>query len=351
MKTVIYLCNTYIATIEELQKTIEDNYLGKAGKPFRKELVALLMDGILEEWLIEHDCEEKASHLLRLKETNETSDSELFKKVYRILLGKKCTVDLDSAFSQIAVLLRCEIDGNSVEINNNRITAKAFETKELKFVFKTLEEIDSKMVFELVNANAKQMPLNAESSSNWYAKDSEFSVTFDLGEQNDVGVMVLQYKSGKENVVCEINLFANTREIVFDKEQRLTLYYIENFTLYYSENKENTRKAGFWVLEPNAHTKLHIYPNWYDNEVVKSEYILKKLNDLAKPNYKFRFARENEIKTLITNQRLGNYPSGKDVYYPMEDGKFTWLFDGMTKKVDPLDSTFVAVLDENNSTI
>ena len=56
-KTILFIGNNYCSTIEDLRSTFEStnrsNYVGKEGKPLRKELLAYFKDGLLSNWLTE----------------------------------------------------------------------------------------------------------------------------------------------------------------------------------------------------------------------------------------------------------------------------------------------------------
>jgi hypothetical protein len=332
-KAILFLGNTYIATIEELHEVIEKNYNGRDGKAFRKELLAFYKDGMLAEWLEEHNYVKEKLQLSSWKNASEAPDNEVFKMVYQVLTGKECTADLDSAFSQKAVLLRCEVNGKPTIPEDNTFTISPNEVQELKFVFKALEEIDSKMVFGLEKMNSRQAPLKAESELGWYAAGSEFSVVFKLGKQQCDDSFILKFNSSKQETVCKLDVLSNTTEIELKDGWRLKLFYFKN------EDKKN----GFWITEPYADARLSIFPNWHNSAVVSAIDIMRELNKKAHP-MEFRLAKRKEIDTVL---KSGTYPA-KNVYFPIDDQNYTYFYNGKEKVEYPVSHCFVAVLSSGN---
>ena len=256
-------------------------------------------------------------------------------------MNKECSAELDSAFSQKAALLRCEVDGKPATLVDGTITVPLINNpKEVRFVFKALEEIDSKMAFELEKHNSKRKPLTIKTEGSWYASGSEFSLTFGLallGVKNE-GTYTLRYNSSKHDVVCEMMILKGEgqRSIKCKNGNTIILHYI----------------GGFWITEPDFHIQAGItpvaqYPIY--NKVKHIEDIMKNLNIETNP-YHFRFASPREIKALfnIGNTRIEKiYPSGLGEYYPIDDYGKVWFWDGFSSKTNlPTNYLFVAVLDE-----
>lgn len=344
MKTVVYLDNSYIATLNELQETIENKFNVREGKTFRKELLAYYKDQVLSNWLEEHGFENESCRLPLWENGDGKPDNELFKEIYRVLLGKECTADLDSAFSQKAMLLRCEVDGKPATIVDGTITVFSIDKhKEIRFVFKAMEEIDSIMAFELVKHNSRKKPLMKKTEKSWYASGGEFSVTFGLALLGDKieGAYALRCISSKHDEICKIMMIAKKQIGVDCKNgNTIILHHI----------------GGFWITEPDVHIKAGItpvvkYP--IPNKVKHIEEILKNLNIETYP-YRFRLACPKEIKALFN---IGDtktekiYPLGREMYYyPINDYGKVWFWDGFSSKTNsPSDVNFmfVAVLDEN----
>lgn len=337
VKTIFFIGNNYCSTIEDLRSTLESNnrsnYVGKEGKPLRKELLAYFKDGLLSSWLMEHSYGKIAKLLPVWKLNDEISDNELFKAIYKAIFGRECTADLDSAFSQKAVLLRCEVNGKPTLPEDNTFTISPNEVQELKFVFKALEEIDSKMVFGLEKMNSRQAPLKAESELGWYAAGSEFSVIFKLGKQQCDDSFILKFNSSKQETVCKLDVLSNTTEIELKDGWRLKLFYFKN------EDKKN----GFWITEPYADARLSIYPDGYNSAVVNVIDTIRELNKKAFP-IEFRLAKRIEIDTVL---KSGAYPA-KNVYFPIDDQNYTYFYNGKEKLEYYVSHCFVAVLSSGN---
>ena len=148
MKTILFLGDTYIATIEELQQILKANN-SKKNKAFGKELLYYFNEGVLFDWLNEHGCPHIANTLPRLEGLHKLTDNDILKSIFRSVLNKtECLIDLDSVFSEMASLIRCEVNGKEVPYQND-LVAKIRETDVVSFVFKALENIEEEMAFVL----------------------------------------------------------------------------------------------------------------------------------------------------------------------------------------------------------
>ena len=142
MKTILFLGDTYIATIEELQHILKANN-SKKNKAFGKELLYYFNEGALSDWLNEHGCPHIANSLPRLEDLHKCTDNDILKSIFRSVLNKtECLIDLDSVLSERASLIRCEVNGKEVPFQND-LVAKIRETDEVSFVFIALENIRS----------------------------------------------------------------------------------------------------------------------------------------------------------------------------------------------------------------
>lgn len=334
-KKVIYLSNNYIATLKELQEAIEKNYNGREGKSFRKELLAYYKDQVLVSWLEEHGCKNESNRLPLWEEGYDTLNNDVFKVVYEAIMNKECSSELDSAFSQQAELLRCEVDGEHMPIRNNTITMMVGGAKELKLVFKALEEIDSFMKFQIEKLNSKKIIWpQIKTENNSYSKGSEFSISFSLsqlGKKNEGSYIVRR----SNDVVCNLELLNNTIEIEFPLQNSRTL---KLYPMVY-------KHYVFYITNPEV-------MNWEKNKQgLIEDCELDKLNNVIKP-HRLRFATKREIEGLISgpisSELAKIFLAQKGLYYPFVDEAGTkWYWDGFGNEKERCDRFyFVAVLDQ-----
>lgn len=219
MKTILYIGDTYIATIEELQQILKANN-SKKNKAFGKELLYFFNEGFLSDWLIEHGCFHIVNTLPQLEDLNKRTDNDILKSIYRSVLNNtECLIDLDSVFSEMASLIRCEVNGKEVPFQNDMV-AKVRETDEVSFVFKALEFIEEEMSFVLKKVGYYSIAgdgfvmgddigkphLSTKTRGN-HSSGSEFTVSFGFQEWNQVqrqGKYLLKYVGGKSELLCEL---------------------------------------------------------------------------------------------------------------------------------------------------
>lgn len=219
MKAVLFIGDTYIATIEELQQILKANN-SKKNKAFGKELLYYFNEGVLSDWLNEHDCPHIANTLPRSEELHKHTDNDILKSIYRSVLNKtECLIDLDSVLSEIASLIRCEVNGKEIPFQND-LVAKIRETDEVSFVFKALENIEEEMTFVLKKIGyysvegegfvmGKDMgePYLTASSSGHHSKGNEFTVSFGFQAwypPQRQGKYLLKYIGKKSELLCEL---------------------------------------------------------------------------------------------------------------------------------------------------
>lgn len=345
-KTILFIGNNYCSTIEDLRSTFEStnrsNYVGKDGKPLRKELLAYFKDGLLSSWLVEHGYGKTAKQLPIWKPNDEITDNELFKAIYKVIFGQECTADLESAFSSIAELVYCEVDGTEVPIENNKIEFSE-KANEIKFVYKALEEIDSKVSFELTKTESSSEHWTINSKMDSYPKGSEFSVSFsfDTIGKNREGKYVWEFVSDHKERLYEMEIYGNQRIITFKNGEQMTLY-------RFNDEKHG---FGFWVTEPKM---IRVSPNSTLKHYNKKD-----------ASYKFKWATAIEIKTILeqgTNMFGSVFPpfsKNQQIDYPYFDKRFERVRfmsigsktnDNKIKNYHYSDSVksycFVAVLDE-----
>lgn len=330
-KTILFIGNNYCSTIEDLRSTFEStnrsNYVGKEGKPLRKELLAYFKDGLLSNWLVEHGYGKTAKQLPTWKLFDDISDNELFKAIYKVIFERECTADLESAFLNMAELLSCEIDGEMIEVQNNKFFISN-NAKEIRFTFKALEDIDSRVCFELVRVNGIPGHWKARSGLESYANGSEITISFSFQSLgiNRKGSYVWKYVSNRKDTIFQMELDDNVHMVNCKDGSRVRLFRFIN------EKKE------FWVTEPR-HSPSSYYSG---NEAAASAEKL--LNELElKTQHKVRWARLNEIKT-ICEQSLKVF--GKDYstkMLPFLSGSFTKFYDGQSTVSNPKKFYFVAV--------
>ena len=233
MKTVLFLDGTYCDSIGKLTKILCDKLLNKS---FKKELLAAYKDGVLYGWLNDRD-RDKAKLLSGI--SKDSDDNDLLRQIYKVITGNECTENLDSKFSEIAELIRCEVDGNEVQITDKSFKITNNKAKEIKFVFKTVEENQADLRFELVGDFAA----SKTRKKGWYLPNSEFSISFPLDirkvkTDNVISKLECRQKDGRTSI-CSLVVQSNRREImIIDK--KVFVYHIV---------KEN---IDFWITEPQS---------------------------------------------------------------------------------------------------
>ena len=287
-KTILFIGNNYCSTIEDLRSTFESNnksnYIGKDGKPLRKELLAYFKDGLLSIWLVEHGYDKTAKQLPIWKLNDEISDNELFKGIYKAIFGQECTADLEAAFSSIAELVYCEVDGTIMSIQNNKIVLSE-NSNEIKFVYKALEEIDSKVCFQLTKLKSKPKHYKIDNKKAFCPKGNEFSISFSfhsMGKSRE-GLYAWDFVSDHRERLFEMEINGNQRQISLNNGEQLTLY------------RFNDKNHEFWVTKPKLLN-------------VSSDKALEWLNK-KDALFKFKWATIQEIKTILEQ--------GADLFDPM----------------------------------
>lgn len=275
-KTILFIGNNYCSIIEDLRSTFESNnksnYVGKEGKPLRKELLAYFKDGLLSNWLVEHGYSKTAKQLPTWKPSDDISDNELFKAIYKVIFERECTADLESAFSSIAELVYCEVDGTEAPIKNNKIELSE-KANEIKFVYKALEEIDSKVCFELTKLKSKPKHWAVNSKKDSYSKGEEFSIFFNFQGKEREGLYVWNFISDHKERLYEMEIYGIQRHISLNNGELLTLYRFDD------------EMHEFWVTRPKFLS-------------VSSDKALEHLNKKDE-SFKFRWATIQEIETIL----------------------------------------------------
>lgn len=295
-KTILYIGNTYCSNINELRSIFESNnksnYVGKEGKPLRKELLAYFKDDLLSKWLEEHGYGKTAEQLQTWKSSDDISDSELFKAIYKVILGKECTADLDSAFSSIVELVYCEVDGAIITMQDNKIVLPE-NANEIKFVYKALEEFDSKVCFELKKLKPKPKHWTVDNKMEFCSKGSEFSISFSFHSmgKNREGSYVWCFISDHKERLYEMIIYGNQRQITLNNGEQLTLY------------RFNDEKHEFWITKPKTLN-------------VSSDKALEHLNN-KDASYKFKWATIQEINTVLKQgaDLFDSVPLDKAIYF------------------------------------
>lgn len=345
-KTILFIGNNYCSTIGDVRSTFESNnksnYIGKEGKPLRKELLAYFKDGLLSSWLLQHGYGKIAKLLPVWKLHDEISDNELFKAIYKAIFGQECTADLEAAFSSIAELVYCEVDGTIHTIRNNKIELSE-KANEIKFVYKALEEIDSKICFELTKPESSSESWTINSKMDSYSKGGEFSISFSLDNigKNREGKYAWKFVSDHKEGLYNMEIHGNQRKITLNNGEQMTLY------------RFNDEDHDFWVTEPK------VYKDISYNATLK--YFNKKDS-----SFKFKWATKGEIKAVleqganIFGTAFPVYTKDKKNKYPYFDESFSFecvRFISISSKTNDnkmrfsyTDTTrifyFVAVLDE-----
>ncbi|MCQ2302960.1 MAG: hypothetical protein MJZ94_10095 [Bacteroidales bacterium] len=248
MKTVLFLDGTYCDSIGKFTKILCDKLLNKS---FKKELLAAYKDGVLYGWLNDRDGN-KAKLLSGI--SKDSDDNDLLRQIYKVVTGNECTENLDSKFSEIAELIRCEVDGNEVQITDKSVKITNYKAKEIKFVFKTVEENQADLRFELVGDFAA----SKTRKKGWYLPNSEFSISFPLDirkvkTNNVVSEFECCQKDGRTSI-CSIEVQPERRAI-WVKAKTVYVYHI------FGENSD------FWITEPQSKSDATAKYNWLDREI------------------------------------------------------------------------------------
>ena len=213
MKAVLYLDNTYCDSIEKLGWLLCNKL---SDKSFKKELLAAFKDNVLSGWLKDREPN-KAKLISSL--SKDSDDNELLRQIYKVITGNECTENLDSKFSEIAELIRCEVDGKEVQLMNKSVKIANSKAKEIKFVFKTAEENNADLRFELVGDFAA----SKTRKKSWYLPNSEFSISFPLDikkvkTDNVVSELECRQKDGR-TFICSIEILSGRREITVKEKK------------------------------------------------------------------------------------------------------------------------------------
>lgn len=248
MKAVLYLDNTYCDSIEKLGWLLCNKL---SDKSFKKELLAAFKDNVLSGWLKDREPN-KAKLISSL--SKDSDDNELLRQIYKVITGNECTENLDSKFSEIAELIRCEVDGKEVQLMNKSVKIANSKAKEIKFVFKTAEENNADLRFELVGDFAA----SKTRKKSWYLPNSEFSISFPLDikkvkTDNVVSELECRQKDGR-TFICSIEILSGRREITV-KEKKVFIYHIIGET------------SDFWVTEPQSIYDATAKYNCQDDEI------------------------------------------------------------------------------------
>ena len=248
MKTVLYLNNTYCDSIEKLGWLLCNKL---SDKSFKKELLAAFKDNVLSEWLKDREPN-KAKLISSL--SKDSDDNDLLRQIYKVITGNECTENLDSKFSEIAELIRCEVDGNEVQITDKSVKITNYKVKEIKFVFKTVEENQADLRFELVGDFAA----SETRKKGWYLPNSEFSISFPLDirkvkTNNVISEFECCQKDGRTSI-CSIEVQPERRAILV-KAKTVYVYHI------FGENSD------FWITEPQSISDATAKYNCPDSEI------------------------------------------------------------------------------------
>ena len=289
-------------------------------------MLAYFKDGLLSSWLTEHGCGKTAKQLPPWKPSDSISDNELFKLIYKAIFGKDCTADLEAAFFDIADFKYCEVDGNIIDIQNNKIVLPG-NAMEIKFVYKALEDIDSKIRFKISKLESTSERWTVDNKMELCSKGSDFSISFPFNiiGQDREGTYVWDFVSDHEEKLYEMELYVNQRIISLNNGEQLTIYRL------------NDEKHDFWVTEPILKKVAY-------NPRGKTQAMLNELNTKTE-FHRFRLATRKELKKVVENKVFSGYSKRRIIYYPFFDGRWIRFLGSDLKTIDDVKSfDFVVVL-------
>lgn len=315
MKAVLYLDNTYCDSIGKFTKILCDKLLNKS---FKKELLAAYKDGVLYGWLNDRDGN-KAKLLSGI--SKDSDDNDLLRQIYKVITGNECTENLDSKYSEIAELIRCEVDGNEVQITDKSVKITNNKAKEIKFVFKTVEENQADLRFELVGDFAA----SETRKKGWYLPNSEFSISFPLDirkvkTDNVISKLECRQKDGRTSI-CSLVVQSNRREITV-KGKKVFVYHII---------RDN---SDFWITEPQSISDATAKYNCQDDAIrrYKDGHTFYTASEISGKFLKFLRGKNHHALRIPTKSELDEaYKSGKigsgGYYAYYEPGHLTRFFD------------------------
>ena len=295
MKTVLYLNNAYCDSIEKLGWLLCNKL---SDKSFKKELLAAFKDNVLSEWLKDREPN-KAKLISSL--SKDSDDNELLRQIYKVITGNECTENLDSKFSEIAELIRCEVDGKEVQLMNKSVKIANSKAKERKFVFKTAEENNADLRFELVGDFAA----SETRKKGWYLPNSEFSISFPLDirkvkTDNVISKLECRQKDGRTSI-CSLVVQSNRREITV-KGKKVFVYHIIG------------NNSDFWITEPQSISDATAKYNCQDDAIrrYKDGHTFYTASEISGKFLKFLRGKNHHALRIPTKSELDEaYKSGK----------------------------------------
>ena len=209
---------------------------------------------------------------------------------------------------------------------------------EIKFVYKALEEIDSKVCFELTKLKSKPKHWIVNSKLDSYSKGDEFSIFFNFQGKEREGLYVWDFISDHKERLYEMEIYGTQRQISLNNGKQLTLYRCDD------------KKHVFWVTGgfpigmlfgplPKVNYINRRNSQEYEKQV-RDE--LEELNIGVSPRYKFRFGTYDEMKFFLKQV------NDEGCIVPCIQNKFVLFLDSFDNlKVQPNGCPqFYAVLDE-----
>lgn len=178
----LYLNNMYCSKSDDVKKMLSDR-ANQMNKDFRKEVLALFRDGVLDNWFSEISSIDKTA-----------LDDNLFVDLVQTITGNTVSGDIRSKFNDVGELVRIEFGDKSYDVANGVVNITNFKPGNIKFIFKCLRPENNEFSFNYYNQTKKL---------NWndYARNQEIALEFNSDNEGN-----FELKEGNGNVIVEIEL-------------------------------------------------------------------------------------------------------------------------------------------------
>lgn len=178
----LYLNNMYCSKSNDVKKMLSDR-ANQMNKDFRKEVLALFRDGVLDNWFSEISSLDKTA-----------LDDNLFVDLVQTITGNTVSGDIRSKFNDVGELVRIEFGDKSYDVANGVVNITNFKPGNIKFIFKCLRPENNEFSFNYYNQTKKL---------NWndYARNQEIALEFNSDNEGN-----FELKEGNGNVLFEVKI-------------------------------------------------------------------------------------------------------------------------------------------------